>query len=442
LKSVNIRIEEVSPVKKRIICDVPWETVDNELKSIYRSIGKNASVPGFRKGKVPLNILRSRYQKEAESEAITNLVTKYYADAVRENNIPVVDQPSITQDGITPETDFAFTADVEVAPDIEPTDYAGLSLEKGEVKISKKMIQDRIDQVRNMYATMEAVADDRDAREGDHVIVDFTGVVDGFEREELVQKNFPVQLGSHNIFEEFETELTGAKKGDTKEIHLVIPDTFGSEELRGKSADFTVTVNDIREKRVPAFDEEFLKYFEKYETLDDLRNDIEKSLRDEEEARVKSELKEAVIDQLLERNEFEVPDVYVNRQIALMTYNAQRRMVGGGMDPDEAINLSPEMRQRFEAPAVRFVKASLILDEIAEKENITVGDEEIDGKMADFARMYGRDVASWKETEDGEKIRTRIADDLREEKTVDYIIEQATVKTVTRKKSKKEETAE
>ena len=442
MKSVNIRVEDVSAVKKRIICDVPWETVDNELKSIYRSIGKKASVPGFRKGKVPLAILQSRYQKEAESEAITNLVTKYYADAVRENNIPVVDQPSITQDGIIPDTDFAFTADVEIAPDIEPKDYTGLSLEKGGVKITKKMIQERIDQILNMYATMEAVTEDRGAKEGDHVIVDFSGVVDGVEREELVQTNFPVQLGSHNIFEEFETELAGAKKGDTKEINLVIPDTFGSEEFRAKDAVFTVTVNDIREKKVPAFDEDFLKYFDKYETLDDLRNDIDKTLRDEEEARVKSELKESVLDQLLEKNEFDVPDVYVNRQIALMTYNAQRRMVGGGMDPDEAMNLSPEMRQRFEEPAIRFVKASIILDAIADKENIAVEDTEIDSKMADVARMYGRDVASWKETEDGEKVRTRIADDLREEKTVDYIVEQATVKTVSRKKSKKKETAE
>lgn len=436
----NVTIEDVSPVQKKLSFEVPWDEVKKELDSIYKTVGKSAKIKGFRPGKAPRAVLETHYAARVEEETISNLVNRHYADAIEKNTLDVVAQPMIDQKGITKEEKFLFTATVEVQPVLDPQDYTGLELEKEKLSVVKADVDERLTQIRQMYATLEDVTDDRPLANDDFAIIDFAGTLNGEARKELEARDHNIQIGSGSFIPGFEDQLIGMKKDETREIVVTFPEKYGVEDIAGKEVAFSVTLKNIREKILPQLDEEFVKNFEKYETLKDLKDDVKKSLQEEGEARIKTQLRNAIVDKLLEKNEFEVPLAWVERQIYNMMLDARQRMVQNGMPDDRATELTYGMHDRFKDQAARMVKASFILGRIADKESIEISEEEVEEKLKEIAERYGQDYETVKGVYEEQGMKDRLRDDLLEQKILDFIEEKAKITAV--KKEKKEEKGE
>ncbi|MDD5722730.1 MAG: trigger factor [Syntrophales bacterium] len=436
----EMKIEDISPVEKKLSFEVIWDDVKKELDSIYKTVGKSAKVRGFRPGKAPRAILELHYGESVKEEAISKLVTKHYTEAVEKNDIEVVAQPVIDNKGITVGEDFLFTATVEIQPVLDPKDYTGLDLEKEKLTITKADVEEKLTQIRQMYATLEDVTDDRALADGDFALIDFAGTLNGEARKELAAEGHTLQIGSKSFVPGFEEQLIGMKKGEAKDVAVTFPETYGAKDIAGKEVLFSVTLKNIREKLLPELDEDFIKNFEKYETLKDLREDVKKSLEDEGEARIKAELRGAIVDKLLEKNEFEVPSVWVNQQIYTMMIDARRRMVQNGMPDDKAAEMTYNLHDMFKDQAEKIVKASFILSKIAKKESMEVGEEEVEEKLRELAQRYGQDYEAVKKVSENNDMKERLRDELLEQKALNFIEEKATITAL--KKSKKKEKGE
>ena len=436
----EVKIEDISSVQRKLSFEVLWDDVKKELDSIYKTVGRSAKIRGFRPGKAPRNMLELHYKERVEEEAVSNLVTKHFSDAVEKNNIDVVAQPVIDQKGITKGENFLFTATVDIQPLLDPTDYAGLALEKESLSVTKADVDDRLTQICQMYATLEDVADDRGLADGDFALIDFSGTIGGEARKELASKDHTLQIGSQSFVPGFEEQLLGMKKGESRDITVTFPETYGAKDIAGKEVLFSVTLKNIRVKILPELNEEFVKNFEKYESLEDLKDDVKKSLEEEGESRIKAELRDKIIDKLLEKNEFEVPPSWVERQTYAMMLDARQRMVQNGMPEDKAAEISYNMHDRFTDQATRLVKTSFILGKIAEKESIDVSAEEVEEKLKDVAQKYGQDYESVKKFYEGDGMKERLKDQLLETKIIDFIQEKADITVVKKgKKTKKGE---
>jgi len=435
--AAEVKIEEINSVKKKLSLEIPWSEVKKELDEAYGVIGKKAKVKGFRPGKTPRKILEMHYKSQAEEEAISNLVSKSYSKALETNEIMAVSQPVIDQKGIKTNKDFIYSATVEIQPVFEPEDYTGIEVEKEELEITDSDVETRLEQLRQMYGTIESIEEDREVIEGDFVSIDFEGKVDGEFRKELSSENYLLEIGSRKFVPGFEEQLIGAQKGESREVQVTFPDEYQNKDFAGKESLFSVTVKDIREKKVPDLDENFIKNFETYETLEDLKKDIRKSLIEENESRIKSDLRNNIIIKLLDNNEFEVPSTFVNRQIYYMIMDAQQRMIRNGMPPEKATEISVNLHDRFEGDATRMVKTSLLLDKISEKESITVDEKEVEERLKELAHNYAQDYESLRANYEKNNLIDRLKDEILEQKTLNFLEEKADIK-VMKKKSEEE----
>ncbi|MDD2671680.1 MAG: trigger factor [Syntrophales bacterium] len=428
--ALSVKVEDLSPVKKKLSFDIPWEEVRRELDDAYNLIGKKAKIKGFRPGKTPRRLLEIYFKEQAEDEAIQKLINRFYWDAVEKNSIDPASQPVIDQKGIAPQASYSFTATVEIKPVIEPQGYLDLEVEKEEPKVTDESVQKRLVELQQVYSTLENAPEDRLAEKGDFVTLDFEGKMDGKEIEDARGRNYLLEIGSGRFIPGFEEQIVGMKKGETKEFTVKFPEPYQNGELAGKDVTFTAMVKEIKSKKVPALDESFLKNFEKYDSLEALKDDIRKALEDEEQMRTESEFNRKLTDALLAGNEFEVPQSLVDRQIYLMMANAQRRMAAGGMDPEKAAELSFQMKDRFRDEAARGVKISLLLESIARKESIEAGDDDLEKKLNEIAERSGREVDSIREAYGREGLLESVRSELREQKTLDFVRRRAKIKSV------------
>jgi len=345
--SAAVKIEDISPVKKKMSFDVPWEDVKTELDTIYRQVAKTAKIKGFRPGKIPRKILEIHYKEQVEGETISNLVNKYYWETLEENKIPAVTQPEIEQKGIETEKDFNFSATIEVEPIVEAKNYIGLELEREEPIVTEEDIEARLQEIRQMFAVMEDLSEDRGIVETDFVTLDFAGFLDGKPRNEMKAENYLLEIGSKAFIPGFEDQLLGLKKEETKSFTIKFPETYHVAEMAGKDVEFHVVIKGIRIKKLPEIDDNFIKNFERYESLEALRADLQKNLEEEKKQKITTDFERSISEKLLAENDFEVPESFVERQIYYMMSDVQRRMTSGGMDPKRAADFAFKMHDQF-----------------------------------------------------------------------------------------------
>ncbi|HTZ39469.1 MAG TPA: trigger factor [Syntrophales bacterium] len=423
----TIKVEEISPVKKKISFEIPWEEVRKELDAAYRTVGKKAKIKGFRPGKTPRHILETYYREDAEGEAVSNLVQRSFEEALEANNLLPVARPQIEQAGIETEKSFTYNATVEVAPVIEPQGYKGISLQRQDASVTDKDVDARLEELRNMYSSLQDVEGNRPVQIGDFLLIDFEGKLGGDTQKELSEKGFRLEVGSKRFVPGFEEAMIGLRKGQSKEFTVKFPDEYHIKEFALQDITFNVTVQDIKIKILPDLDEQFVKNFNQYETMDAMKADIRKSLEEEKAAQAKSNLYKVINDKLLEMNPFEVPDAYVERQILNMMIEYQRRMVMNGMDPDQAAKVAANLHDKFREEATRMVRTGILLQRIAEKESIAVDEKEIDDRIRETASRYGRDFESVKQSYEKDGLIERLRDQLLEEKTLAFIESKANI---------------
>lgn len=434
-ETTSVKIEEINPVKKKLTFEIPWDDVRKELDSAYEKIGKKARIKGFRPGKTPRKLLETYYKDEAEGEAVSSIISKAYWDAIEQNKLMPATQPMIDQKGIEKEKGFQFTATVEVSPEIEPKDYLDMEIEQEGIEITDADVDKRIEELRQVYSTLEDLTEDRGILNGDYVTVDFQSKLNGETVKDLKGNGVLLEIGSNRFLPGFEEKLIGHKAGDTVEFALTLPDAFQLKEAAGKEVDFTAEVKSVKFKKVPELNEEFIKNFDKYQSLDQLKDDVRVSLEEEGKARAKSDLRKIITDKLLESNQFEVPDTFVERQINLMLLNMQRRMVSNGMDPKQSAEMVSGLRESARPEAVRQVKLQFLLEAIANKESVAVSDEEMENSLKNIASRYGQDYEKVKKSYQESNMLDELRAELLEQKTLDFLEDRAKITQV--KKSDK-----
>ncbi len=421
MKTAEVKIEEISPVRKKLSFEIPWEEVKKALDSAYETVGKKARIKGFRPGKTPRRVLEIYFKDQAEGEAITSLVNITYVEALKENSITAVTDPEIQQQGIEMNKNFTYEATVEIEPVIDPQGYMNLALEKKGVTVVDEDVEARLQELRSMYSSLKDLEEDRGVIDGDFVMVDFEGRIAGELRKELTEENFAMTMGAKKLVPGFEEQLTGMKKGETREFKITFPSDYPTKELAGSDADFRVVIKDIKVKVLPDLNEDFIKNFEQYDSLEALRQDLRKSIQAQREAEATSSMRKSLMDKLLDVNHFDIPSAYVERQILNMMVDAQRRMVHGGMDPDQATNMAVNLHDRFKDDAVRIVKSTLLLQKIAEKESIQVDEKEVEEKLKEIGDKYRQSYESVRQSYEQQNLLESFKLKLLEEKTLDFI---------------------
>lgn len=430
MSQVVIKIEDLSPVKKKMSLEIPWNEVKDELDAAYHEVGKKAKIKGFRPGKIPRKILETYFKAQAEEETITNIVNKYYWHTLEEKGFAPVSRPEIDQDGIKDNTDFSFSASFETEQEFEPKNYKGIELEKEEIKVTEEDVQKRIDEIRQMFATMEEVKEDRPVVAGDFVVIDFEGSLNGEKYKELKADQYFLEIGSQRFVPGFEDQVAGMKNGETKEITVTFPADYHESKFAGQDVVFKVTVKNIREKKLPATDESFVKNFEKYNSFEDFKNDVRKSLEEKAQQMAQVNLQNKITDILIRENEIDVPPSLVERQIYYMMIDTQKRMLSAGIDENSAMEFGLKMKDKYKGDAEKIVKSFLILKKIAQKESFAAEPAEVEQYLQEMALRSGKDYESLKKMYDSEESQDSLKMELMQKKVFDFIEQNANIKVV------------
>ncbi len=438
---MNVKVEDVSSIKKKLSFEVASEQVDKEIRKALQKIGKTAKIKGFRAGKVPESVLEKYYGGQMEQNVLTSLINATYFKALQEYDIPAVGEPSIVESsGINKGEAFTYEAEVEIKPEVTAKDYTKLSLEKEKFVADPNAVEGRLEEMRASRSQVE-VTERNTARIGDSVVIDFEGFIgeDAFAGGK--GEDYLLELGSGSFIPGFEEQLVGMQREESKDVEVSFPTDYGQAELAGKPAVFKVVLKEIKEKVVPELNDEFAKEFG-VDTLDELKTQLQASYEAQEISRVDNDLREKLVSTLIESNPIEVPEAMIAKQLDYMYDNITNRMKSQGMTP-EMLGLTPEnFRENYRKTAIDQVSGNLILEAIGQQENIVADESEIDAKLEEIAVMANAPVEMVKNYYAGSEARSGLMAQITEEKVVSFLLENAKVKEVAPKKKAEKKTEE
>ncbi len=433
---------------KTVKIEVPTDEIGTELEGVYKEFMDNAQVPGFRKGKAPRNIVKMKFGKHLDVEAREKAIESAFKKAAEELHIKPVTTPEFSDPSLKKEEGegeeaqketkekppinldepIIFEAKFEYIPSIELADYKDIRPELPPAEVTEKEIVEQINRFREnnaMFVTIE----DRPAMETDHVTIDSKATIDGEPFKEATHKEIHIELGSKRYIAGLEDALIGLKIGDKKEFDLILTEDYPIEEKRGKTAHFSVELKTIREKRLPELDDEFAKDMGNFETLDELKERIREDLERNQEARLKQQKRQAIREELLKRNTFDVPPSMVRARYNYINalHDMELRRIGTSLEAEAKKNEG--MLARNEQAALDEVRLSLILDRIAEKESITVDEHDYNAYIGRIASNSGYDPVHYARRIESQGIKSYYEREALEEKVLDYLEDLAEIAT-------------
>lgn len=432
---MNVKVEEVSSIKKKLIFEVAPEQVDKEIRRAFQKIGKTAKVKGFRAGKIPVSVLEKYYGAQMEQDVLTSLINATYFKALDEHDVQAVGEPNIVESsGINKGAAFTYEAEVEIKPEVTAKEYTKLSLEKEKFIADPKAVEVRLDEMRVSRGQIE-VTNRKKARNGDSVLIDFEGFIGEDAFAGGTGEDYLLELGSGSFIPGFEEQVIGMQRDEAKDVEVSFPEDYGQAELAGKPAVFKVVLKEIKEKVIPELDDEFAKGFG-VDTLDELKKQLQTSYETQETRRIENDLREKLISALIENNPIEVPGAMIAKQLDYMYENITNRMQSQGMTP-QMLGLTPEnFRENYRATAIEQVSGNLILEAIGRQENIVAEVSEIDAKLEEIAAMANAPVEMVKKYYAGAEARSGLLAQIAEEKVISFLLGSAKVKEVAPKKPK------
>ena len=372
---------------------VEAEKFDAALERAYKKNIKKFNVPGFRKGKVPMNVVKKYYGIEVLLEDAVNFAIEgSYSEVLKENNIIPVDYPKIDVVEVGEGKDFVYTAEVTVYPEVELGEYKGLSIEKKTYEVTEEEVSKKLKEMQEKNARVET-KEEGTVENGNIAVIDFKGYVDGEAFQGGEGNDYSLEIGSKTFIDTFEEQLVGAKVNDKVEVNVTFPENYGKEELNGKPAKFEVTIKEIKAKELPELDDEFAKETSEFETMADLKADVTKKLEEANTARSEREFEEAVITAVAGNAKVEIPQVMIDKEVDNMVRNLEQRLQYQGLNLEQYFQFTgtdeEKMREYMRANAQTKVKVDLVLEAVQKAENIEATEEEIKAKAAEVAKMYG-----------------------------------------------------
>lgn len=389
---MEAKMEKIETNVVKLEVKVEAEKFDAALKKAYNKNKMHFNVQGFRKGKVPMAMVKKFYGIEVlYDDAVNFVIYETYPAALAENDIKPVDYPKVDIVEIGEGKDLVYTAEITTYPEVELGEYKGLEVKKPTYEVNDEEVEKQLASMQEKNARVttkeEGTVEDKNI-----AVIDFKGYIDGNAFEGGEGTDFSLEIGSGSFIDNFEEQLIGLSVGDTKEVNVTFPENYGSEELNGKPAKFDVTVKEIKVKEVPALDDEFAKDASEFETLAELKEDIKKNLQKAEDQKAENEFEEAIITAVIENTKLDLPQVMVEKEIDHMMNDLENRLKYQGLTLDQYMeftgNTPEKMRDFMKENAERKVKADIIIDAIAKAENIEATEEELKEKALEVAKMY------------------------------------------------------
>jgi len=408
--------------KHSLELSIPVAEVEKETERVVAQIQSKVRLPGFRPGKAPLSLVKTRFASDIRQDVIEALVPKFFRAAAEKDNLQVVGRPDITDVHFHAGEPLTFKAQFEVAPNFDLGDYRGVTITYSEPEIADADIDERLEQIRDQKAEY-ANEEPRPLVDGDYAVVSLesiAGVAEKVSQDELMLK-----IGDEHTMQAFSDNLRGASPDDVREFDITYPADYERKTLAGRTVKFRAVVKAVRRKELPELNDEFAKDLGDYQTLEELKEVIRKGIMQEREQRAQDAAKHQLLDKLVDEHDFPLPETYVERQIEINVENQLRGLVAQGLDPKQLQLDWQKVRESQKGRAARDVKASLILDKISEREAIGATQEEVDREVQKIARQQREAVAVTRAKLQKEGALARIAGHIRTEKTLSFLFEHA-----------------
>ncbi|WP_271396642.1 trigger factor [Salinicoccus roseus] len=404
---------------------VPAKEVDGALNEAFKKVSKDVSIPGFRKGKVPRQMFEKRFGVESlYQDALDILLPKAYTEAVNEADINPVDQPEVDIEQMEKGKDLIFTAKVIVEPEVKLGEYKGLEAEELDTEVTDEDVQKEIDNMLEAHADM-VVKEDGKVEEGDVVNLDFDGYVDGEQFEGGQAEGYELEIGSGSFIPGFEEQVVGMGVEEEKDVNVTFPEEYHAEELAGKEATFKVKVNSMKSKEIPELDDELVKELDQdVETVDALKEKVEKDLKEAKENEADVTMKEQLIEQAADNAEIDVPEAMVKTETDRMLQEFEQRLSQQGINMEMYQQLSGQdedaLREQMKDDAQKRVRTNLVLKQIAVDENIEVTEADMDKELEKMSEQFGIKVEDIKSTLGD---LSMLQDDLKVQKAIDVLVD-------------------
>ncbi|MCI5727414.1 MAG: trigger factor [Clostridium sp.] len=432
---MEAKIEKLEANVVKVEIKVEADKFDAAIKKAYNKNKMRYNIQGFRKGKVPMAIVKKFYGVEVfYDDAINFIIQETYPAVLEENDIKPVDYPKVDVKEIGEGKDFVYTAEITVFPEVKLGEYKGLEIEKKTYEVTEEDIQNQLVSMQEKNSRLEVK--DGAIENGDIAVIDYEGFIDGEAFEGGTSQNYPLEIGSKSFIDNFEDQLVGLKAGDEKDVVVTFPEGYGKDELNGKEATFKVKVKEVKFKELPALDDEFAKEATEFETLADVKVDIKKRLEEANAEKEKVETEEAAITALIEATTIDLPQVMIEKEIDVMVKDLENRLKYQGLTLEQYMqytnNTEDKMREYMKENAERKVRADLAISEVAKAENITASEEEVKAKAEEIAKMYAPNSEEDKLNSMVEMLmkaqRPMLENDIVIRKTIDLVVDNCKIK--------------
>ncbi|TCL55437.1 trigger factor [Kineothrix alysoides] len=425
---MSLQVEKLEKNMAKLTIEVSAEELEKAIEGAYKKNRNSISVPGFRKGKVPRPMVEKMYGKEIFYEDAANaLIPEAYEKAFDECEEEIVSSPKIEVVQIEAGKPFIFTAEVALKPEVKLGKYKGVKIDKVDAEVTEEEITAEIDKERERNARNINVTD-RAVKDGDMTVIDFEGFVDDVAFEGGKGENYPLTIGSGAFIPGFEEQLVGAELGKEVEVNVTFPEDYQAEELKGKVAVFKCTVKEIKEKELPELDDEFAGEVSEFETLAEYKEDIKKNLVEKKEKDAKNAKEEAVIDEIINDSDMEIPEAMITTQQRQTVDDFAQRMQMQGLSMEQYFQFTGSnyemLLEQVKPQAEKRIKSRLVLEAVVEKEKIEVSEEEYVKESEKMAEAYQMEAEKVREML-GEKEKAQVMKDLAIQKAVDFVVENA-----------------
>ncbi|MDE7342271.1 MAG: trigger factor [Lachnospiraceae bacterium] len=425
---MSLQVEKLEKNMAKLTIEVGADRLDKAIESAYQRQKGKISIPGFRKGKVPRQVVEKMYGKEVFYEDAANmLIQDAYAEALDECEEDIVSSPKIEVTQIEAGKPFIFTAEVALKPEVKLGKYKGVKVEKSETAVTDEEVDEVIERERENNARNIAV-EDRAVKDGDMTVLDFEGFVDGVAFEGGKGENYPLTIGSGAFIPGFEEQLVGAEIGKELEVNVTFPEDYQSEDLKGKAAVFKCTVKEIKEKELPELDDEFASEVSEFDTLAEYKEDVKKNLEEKKVKEAKENKEREAVEAVVDLSEMDIPEAMIETQQRQMVDEFAQRITMQGLSMEQYFQFTgtnyQQMIENVKPQAEKRIQSRLVLEAIAAAENIEVSDEEFDKEIETMAEVYQMDASKVKEML-GEKEMKNIRQDLAVRKAAEFVAENA-----------------
>ena len=412
----------VEGCRHEVEISVPVSDVEQETERVVAELQKKVRLPGFRPGKAPASLVRSKFQSEIRQDVIEHLVPKHFRKQAEQDNLQIVGQPNVSDVHFHAGEPLRFKVEFEVAPQIELGEYRGVVVEYAEPVVTDEDVEQRLNQLRDQKAEY-VNQEPRPVEDGDFAVISLksiAGVAEPVEQDELM-----LHVGSTDTLPAFTENLRGMTPGDEKDISISYPEDYGQEKLAGKTVEFHVVLKAVRKKELPEANDDFARDLGDFQTLDELRETIRQQTFREREHRAQHDAKQKIVEKLIDAHDFPVPEAFIDRQIEITLEQQFRQLRAQGLDPRQ-LNLDwNKIKESQRERALREVKGSLLIEKIADRESVEVLNEEVDREVQRIAKQQREPVAATRMKLEKDGTLRRIASAIRTDKTLAWLFEHA-----------------